>query len=184
MSTYAPITHQDDWFIGEDKVFEHRVGTGAEIVASGAAANGATSLPVRRLKEALFINDKIRFGNVVATVDTIALVGATSVGIASLVGNIYRNDKGEKVLNIAAMQFEWVLRTSAEAAAATFTKTTGAGEIVLTDAANGVLAVTILDDDTVNLAPAKYVYACRRTDAGSEGVVSHGEAVLRRTSTR
>lgn len=79
-----------------------------------------------------------------------------------------------------ALQFE--LCDLADPPVSQFIKTTVSG-IVITDAANGVLEVTILDTDTDPLAPGKFQYELRRTDAGLEAVLAHGTAQIQRACT-
>lgn len=61
-----------------------------------------------------------------------------------------------------------------------YSKTVGSG-IVLTDAVNGVLQVTVDPADTSALTPGVYRYALKRTDAGSEAVLAHGTVLLQRS---
>lgn len=93
-------------------------------------------------------------------------------------------DAAGAALPITGFAFEFVVRTSPGATAATLTKTTGAGEITITDGPNGLLEVAILDADTLMLAPGSYHYTLRRTDDGSEQVAAFGEAVLQQADTR
>ncbi len=89
--------------------------------------------------------------------------------------------------NMGGWAMECVLRTSPNSASALFTKTTSAGEIVISSSAagtNDVATVTVIDDDTLSLQPQKYWYTLRRTDAGNEVVISFGELTLERQATR
>lgn len=81
---------------------------------------------------------------------------------------------------------EWVLRRSAASSTATLTKTTGAGEIAISNGAgtNDRATVTITDDDTLNLVAGTYEYALRRADAGNEQVLAFGKLELQQAATR
>ncbi len=66
---------------------------------------------------------------------------------------------------------------------ASITKTTAAGGgITLTDPTNGVCSVAILDTDTDALSAGTYYYQLKRTDEGSETVLSYGTAVLKKVT--
>ena len=81
---------------------------------------------------------------------------------------------------------EWVVRRSASSTTATLTKTTGAGTVALSNGSgtDDRATVTITDDDTLNLVTGTYVYALRRTDAGSEQVLAFGTLELLKPATR
>lgn len=87
-------------------------------------------------------------------------------------------DADGAAVNITSWALEWVMRESESASTAALTKTTAAG-ITITNGAGGVLQVAISDTDTLTLEPRTYVYALRRTDAGSEQILAFGDAVLR-----
>ena len=72
----------------------------------------------------------------------------------------------------------WELKDSATGLAR-ITKTTAAGITITNgDGTNDRAQVTIADVDTEPLVPGTYYHQLRRTDAGSEVVLSFGDAVL------
>lgn len=183
MSKRAPIRPEDNWFIGEDKTFRHFATTGEEIRMRDAATSGATSLSVHALREPLSAGDRVRWGNLVATLSAPAQVGARTLAVDALGGYLYREERGEKVQDLTGFALEWVLRESAESASALLTKTTS-GNISITDAQNGVLEVAVSDQDTVALNPGSYFYTLRRTNDALEQVLAYGPAALRQPATR
>lgn len=95
-------------------------------------------------------------------------------------------DSAGAAQDMTGWALEWVLRRSAAHPTATLTKTTGAAQIVI-DNGNGtsdMATVSITDDDTLNLVAGQYVYALRRTDAGSEQVLAFGTLELLKAATR
>lgn len=95
-------------------------------------------------------------------------------------------DSAGATKDMTGWALEWVLRRSAASSTATLTKTTGAATIVI-DNGNGtgdMATVTITDDDTLNLVTGTYVYALRRTDAGSEQVLAFGTLELLKPASR
>lgn len=85
-------------------------------------------------------------------------------------------DASAVAVNITGWALEWVLRRDA-GDAALITKTVGSG-ITITNGAGGLCSVAIADTDTDNLDEGGYWHALRRTDAGTETVLSFGEVVL------
>jgi hypothetical protein len=49
----------------------------------------------------------------------------------------------------------------------------------ITDAANGVFTITLTDTETDLLDPGRYVYDIKRTNAGSETVLTYGKLTVR-----
>lgn len=96
--------------------------------------------------------------------------------------SIFQAD-GVTAQNITGWALEWVLRPNPESNVAILTKTTGAG-ITITNGAGGLCSVAIARADTLALPPDIYAHSLRRTDSGSESVLSFGPAVLRYASTR
>ena len=94
--------------------------------------------------------------------------------------------------NIAGWGFEWLLRrTDDDAEAHLLRKTTNNGGIsvvgthsVVRSANKQYAVVSIADTDTDGLAPGTYRHVLRRTDAGSETVLSHGSVVLQQAGGR
>ena len=195
MSIESPITEKDNWFAGEDKVIDYYITTSPRVEASATAAQGATVIAIEPLSEALADGDKVRFTaagetGIVATLTAAAAVGATSLTVSALGGTIHVGTVGGKVQDITGWALEWVLRDGPAGATALITKTrteTAEAGISITDGANGICRVTIADTDTLTLAPGRsrrYYYTLRRTDEGSEQVLSFGDAILRRAATR
>jgi hypothetical protein len=190
MSVYAPIRVSDNWFVGEDRVFDFYITTTPHMKAATTVALAATTIQLLApLKEALISGDKVRFAaegeaGVVVTLTADAVVGATSLTVSATTGIIPAHTTGRKVQRgIDTWAKEWVLRAGVEAAAATLTKTTGSG-LATTDEPNGVERLTLTDTDTLTLADQGYVHALRRTDDGNEVVLAYGEAVLQKAATR
>jgi hypothetical protein len=82
-----------------------------------------------------------------------------------------------------ALSYRWKRKASDPDTAAVLTKTTASG-IALTTPATGICTVTIDDTDTDNLAPQTYVHELKRTDAGSETVLTTGTVLLQRALHR
>ena len=85
--------------------------------------------------------------------------------------------------NIAGWSLEWVLRKNKSALTEILNKSTGAATITI-GGGTGKCQVLITDDDTAALVPGTYYHTLRRNDAGSDTVLSFGEAVLRHGATR
>lgn len=183
MSRLSPILAGDHWFVGEDRVFRFYVVTGEKVKASALAANGATSISVDPLKEALANGDKVRFNGgvagVVATLSAAAAIGATVLTVAALSGAVQKGEAGYKVQVITGWTLQWVLRTTPEAAAATLTVVP-----TINSGVDGDCQVAVTDTDTLALPPATYFHTLRRSDAGNEVVLAYGDAVLQRAATR
>lgn len=98
----------------------------------------------------------------------------------SLVFTIYQSD-GTTVQDITGWSLSWMLkkRIADLDAAALITKTTLNG-IVLTSAALGICTVTVNDTDTDTLEDDLYAHELKRTDDGSETVLSFGGVRLKR----
>ena len=183
MSRESDIPPQENWFIGEDRTFEYQAVTGKVAEATATAANGATSISVKPLREAISSGAKVRFPDgILATLSAAASVGDESLTVSALAGAVQKGAKGYAVQDISAWTLEWVLREG-PAGAVQITKTVGSG-ITLTDAANGVLQVAIADSDTLTMSPKTYFYTLRRTGDGNEVVLAFGDAVLRQPATR
>jgi hypothetical protein len=85
--------------------------------------------------------------------------------------------------NTAGYSFEWVLRASKWSALAIVTKVDGNGISHVNDAA-GRIDVAILRADTLGVVSGTYYHSLRRTNAGSESILSFGEFVLSEPATR
>lgn len=99
---------------------------------------------------------------------------------------IYTTPAHTATQNITGWALSWLLkRKESDAdAAAVLTKTTAGGGIALTTPASGLATVTIEDIDTDALQPGTYHHELKRTDAGSETILSFGRIVLRRSLHR
>lgn len=99
----------------------------------------------------------------------------------ALVFTIYQAD-GETPQDITGWALIFVFRKAPSTAdPALISKTTSAG-IALTTPLSGVCTVTIEDTDTEDLAEGKYYYSLKRTDAGSETILTFGSVQLRRAT--
>lgn len=98
----------------------------------------------------------------------------------SLVFTVYQSD-GTTAQNITGWALSWMLKDSEydADADAVLTKTTDSG-IALTTPLSGICTVTIADTDTSTLDAKLYRHELKRTDDGSETVLSYGFAVLLR----
>jgi hypothetical protein len=67
-------------------------------------------------------------------------------------------------------------------AAGPVSKTTGGGGIALTDPTNGIATVTLDAADLTQIEGKRYQYRFRRTDAGSNVVLAHGEIFAKSTT--
>jgi hypothetical protein len=102
----------------------------------------------------------------------------------SLVFTLYQSD-GTTPQNITgwALAYAWKKALSDPDSAAVLTKTTGSG-ITLTTPVAGICTITIADTDTDALAARTYVHELKRTDAGSETVLTTGTVVLQQAVHR
>lgn len=76
--------------------------------------------------------------------------------------------------DITGWTLQFTLKNTATDASALFTKTTTAGTITISDATNGIFAVTILSANTSGLTSGPYVYDVQRTDSGSRTPIVYG----------
>jgi hypothetical protein len=97
----------------------------------------------------------------------------------SLTVTVYQSD-GTTAQNITGWALEWVLKQAYSDDAVLLSKTTVSG-IALTTPLSGICTVTIDDTDTDNLPAGRYVHVLRRTDAGSESVLTYGTALLKKS---
>lgn len=103
----------------------------------------------------------------------------------SLVFTVTQAD-GSTPQNITGWTLSWMLkRNLGDAdAAALITKTTAGGAIALTTPLSGICTVTIEDVDTDALTPGTYRHELKRTNAGTETVLSYGTCVLKQAVHR
>lgn len=91
-----------EFFIGEAIEVTFTVVTGADIQLTALALSTDTSLAVEPLREALANNDVILFPDGVrVTLDSAAVIGATSISIDAITGNIENRAKGQKIQDIS-----------------------------------------------------------------------------------
>ena len=102
----------------------------------------------------------------------------------TLTFTVYQSD-GTTAQNITgwALSYLWKRLPSDADASAVLTKTTSSG-ITLTTPSSGICTVTIADTDTVDLNPQTYQHELKRTDAGSETVLTTGTVLLQRAIHR
>ena len=84
--------------------------------------------------------------------------------------------------NMAGWGLTWEMKAlpSTPSASAVITKTVGSGIAIGNGSATDDRAtVTIDDDDTEGLTPGVYYHQLRRTDAGTEVILTVGDALLR-----
>ena len=88
-------------------------------------------------------------------------------------------DSAGAVQSMTAWALTWELKRSSSSAAL-ISKTVGSGIAIGNGAGTDDRAtVTIADTDTEALEPGTYYHHLRRTDAGSEVILSFGDAALR-----
>jgi hypothetical protein len=92
---------------------------------------------------------------------------------------VYQAD-GTTAQDITGYALAWMLKKKATDSDATakITKTTVSG-IALTTPLSGICTVTLTDTDTATLNAGVYRHELKRTDDGSETVLSFGTCVLR-----
>jgi hypothetical protein len=102
----------------------------------------------------------------------------------TLTVTIYQAD-GTTAQNITGwtLSYTWKKALSDPDAAAVLTKTTSSG-IALTTPGSGICTITIADTDTDALTARTYVHELKRTDAGSETVLTTGTVVLQQAVHR
>lgn len=82
-----------------------------------------------------------------------------------------------------SLSYRWKRSLSDPDSDAVLTKTTSSG-ITLTTPASGVCTVTIADTDTDSLEARTYYHELKRTDAGSETVLTTGSVLLQQAIHR
>src|SRR6188472_2322723 len=90
-----------------------------------------------------------------------------------------RDENNAVPTGMAGWTYTWFLRERAESPNAILTKP---GTVA--DALLGLVDVTILRSDTLNLAPGRYHHALARTDSGTYWVLSESYAVLQYAAAR
>lgn len=99
----------------------------------------------------------------------------------SLVFTVYQSD-GSTAEDITGWSLSWMLKRNKRDADADalITKTTGDG-IALTTPESGVCTVSVADTETEDLRGGRYYHELKRTDAGSEAVLSYGSAQVQQS---
>lgn len=97
---------------------------------------------------------------------------------------VYQSD-GTTAQNITgwSLSYRWKRSLSDADSEAVLTKTTSSG-ITLTTPGSGICTVTIADTDTDSLEARTYYHELKRTDAGSETVLTTGSVLLQRAIHR
>lgn len=97
---------------------------------------------------------------------------------------VYQSD-GTTAQNITgwALSYRWKRSLSDPDSDAVLTKTTSSG-ITLTTPASGLCTVTIADTDTDSLEARTYYHELKRTDAGSETILTTGSVLLQQAIHR
>jgi hypothetical protein len=103
----------------------------------------------------------------------------------SLVVTVYQSD-GITLQNVTGWAISFMVKKSATDADANakVTKTTAGGGIVLTAPLSGLITITLTDTDTASLPADSYRYEVKRTDDGSETVLTFGRLTLRQAVHR
>lgn len=81
--------------------------------------------------------------------------------------------------NITGWTLAFTVRQNYGDTATVISKTSGAGQITITDALNGIFDVTVAAADTSGLVPRAYVFDASRTDSGAASVLSVGQFTLK-----
>lgn len=157
--------------------------TGADIRCTSQVVAGATLIPVVALDEALNSGDKVRFGNLVATLTANASVGAQVLTVSALDGGLTPGVIGNLVVNISGYTLQWRLkkRNNDPDTAILLTKTP-----TITSAALGVYQYALARGDTIDgsgnplIGPGSYWYILSRIDSGVHIPLSFGPAVFYR----
>lgn len=180
MSVRADLTRDADGqpilYVGKAVTIRYYVTTGRAVKVRTVAENGASTIEVEDLDEAISSGEKVRFGAVVATLTADAVQGARSLAVSAIVGRLPRGSVGYKVVNVTGWTVEWVARDSANAAI--LSRTVGSG---ITLGADGLIevaftrALTLTAPSTVLIEPGVYPYALARTTAGSETPLAEGD---------
>lgn len=174
MSIESPVLSVDRLFRDEDKTLRFYVTTGLPIEVVETVDDGDVTILVKPLSEALSNGDKIRFGNVVATLSAAADAGDTSITITAITGNLPRGSIGYEVQDVTGWTFEFWVRASPASVTNLFTAVPS-----INSAANGIVDAVIADTDTSLLTAGEYYYRLRRTNAGNEAVLAFGAFHLR-----
>lgn len=161
---------------GQVKILRYGIVTGPDVILTADALPAAVSLAIVPLESALSSGDKVRFGNLVATLSAPALVGTSILSITSLGGYLYSRQRGRQVFPTTAMVIKWILKSkTSDLDAAALLNITASHN----DDANGLLDVTFTASNLTGLAGLQpYVYKLKRTDVGNEIEFAYGDVVV------
>ena len=165
-----------EFFIGESVQVTFTIVTGKDIQLTTAVLSTATSLPVEPLKESLSNNDVILFPNSVrCTLDAVAQIGATSISIDAITGNIPNREIGQKIQNISS----WLLLAARfkhqPGDADALVEILGLGDIAFVgDGTDGDAVFTLTKIQTKLFKPGLYVWDVWREDANNESALIYG----------
>ncbi len=168
------------FFIGESIEVTFTIVVGSTIQTTASKITTDTSLDVDPIKEALVSGELILFnGGAVATVDAAgAVIGATSIPISAMTGNVQRREKGEKVQNIStwsdlAARFR---HQADDIGAVLIEKLQSGGDITfVAGGADGKAKFTLTTDDTKLFTTASlHVWDVWREDPGAESALIYG----------
>ncbi len=168
------------FFIGESIEVTFTVVVGSDIKTTAAKLTADTSLDVDPIREVLVSGELILFdGGAVATVDAAgAVIGATSIPISAMTGNVQRRENGQKVQNIStwsklAARFK---HQADDTSSPIIEKLQSGGDITfVAGGADGKAKFTLTTADTkLFAASGLYVWDAWREDAGAESTLIYG----------
>ena len=168
------------FFIGESIEITFTIVVGSNIKTETAKLAADTSLDVDPIREVLVSGDLILFdGGAVATVDAAgAAIGAISIPISAMTGNVQRRESGQKVQNIStwsnlAARFR---HQADDTGTPIVEKLQGSGDIVFVNSgADGQVKFTLTNADTKLFTTATlHVWDVWREDAGAESTLIYG----------
>ena len=167
-------------FVGGSLEVTFTVVTGSDIQTTASKITTDTSLDVDPIKEALVSGDLIHFdGGAVATVDTAgAAIGAISIPISAMTGNVQRREEGQKVQDISgwtnlAARFR---HQADDTGAALIEKLQSSGDIAFVNTGtDGKAKFTLSAADTKLFTTASlHVWDVWREDANLEAPLIYG----------
>ena len=173
-STTIEIAQGQDWTV------EYRILAPETVQLAADAADGATTLSILPLQRDLSNGDKLLFGDGarIVTLGAAASAGDVTLTVSAINGPLYRTDKGQKIRDITGWTIEWELLK--EAGDATPEIATGDVTINITSGTEGVVQVTVPDEDTEDLEVDRaYVATLWRKDDGSERPLAYSTVYLR-----
>ena len=167
-----------EFFIGESVEVTFTIVVGKEIQLTVAALSTDTSLTVDPLKEALADNDVILFPNSVrCTLDAVAAIGATSISIDAITGNIPNRDKGQKIQNISSwtkLAARFKHQPGDANTLVTMLQEDPSNITFVTDGVDGDAKFTLSKTDTKLFKAGLYVWDVWREDTNNESALIYG----------